>query len=294
MKSIWLSLVLIGTLASAQVNAADSDIHITWLGGPSMLISYNGFTILTDPMLGSGKQSFVMADPNEMFDLNVGPNTTYFERFAPPAEVDLSRVNAVLLSHAHEDHFDQAAQKQLPKHLPVYHPKSDTDKITQLGFKQSTPLLPGDKKTWALNNATITIEATPADHSDNVKLQPLLGNGLGYYMTFEANNEQVTLYWTGDTLPTKNVMSYLSDLGKPDVLIPNMGRVGTTGPLGQISLGAQDVVHMANTLEAGSVLPIHHSTYDLYLEPIYKLVEQAQGQPWSLNTIAEGSTLIVH
>ena len=92
-------------------------------------------------------------------------------------------------------------------------------------------------------------------------------------------------------MPTQKVLSAVKKLGVIDILIPNMGRVGTTGPLGQISMGAKDVVHMANYLKVKSVMPIHHSTYSLYLEPIDQLVKLAKDQKWTLNAITVGSVL---
>ena len=81
-------------------------------------------------------------------------------------------------------------------------------------------------------------------------------------------------------------------LGQPDVLIPHLGRVGTTGPLGKISMGASDVIDMSSILLPKKVLPIHHSTYSLYLEPISQLVIDSQGKSYGLDLISEGSTVV--
>lgn len=268
------------------------DLKMQWIGGPSLLLNFNGFTILTDPMLGEGINAFTMANPNEMFDLNKGPNITNFQRFDPLPHVSLDKIDMVLISHAHEDHFDQKAQAALSKKQLILLPAADIKKVSGYGFTNFSGITAGESKTYPLTEGTLKITAVPADHSANPALEPLLGkHGLGYFMTVTNKENTLNLYWTGDTMPTQKVLSAVKKLGVIDILIPNMGRVGTTGPLGQISMGAKDVVHMANYLKVKSVMPIHHSTYSLYLEPIDQLVKLAKDQKWTLDAITVGSVL---
>ena len=276
----------------SQLHAQDNKLEVRWIGGPSMQIIFNGMNILTDPMLGQGKEAFLMADPNEMFDLKVGPNVRYHQRITKLPKVNLAAIDLVLLSHAHEDHFDQQAHKQLPKDMMLLLPKDDEAKIGKLGFTDLDALTPGDTREYKTIKGNITITAIPADHTENHDLAPLLGHGLGFYMVFKQGDWQRSIYWTGDSMPTNRVINAVRALGPLDILIPNMGRVGTTGPLGQISMGASDVIKLAQALNVSKVLPIHHSTYSLYLEPINSLAELAQGKPFGLDIISEGSSVL--
>jgi len=292
MRSInSLSLILV-SLACTPLQAATPEIEMRWLGGPSLLIKFNDLTLLTDPMLGQGDEAFIMADPNEMFDLTKGPNVKSHKRLTNLPDINLEEVDMVLLSHAHEDHLDQAAQKQLNKDMPVLLPKQDHKKVHEYGFKQLLTLEPGDKQVYQAGEGTVSITAVPADHSENTNLLPILGHGLGYFIEFEQAQWQHTVYWTGDSMPTSNVINFVKTLGDIDVFIPNMGRVGTTGPLGQISLGAKEAIQMASQLKADKILPIHHSTYELYLEPISELAKLAEQSNMPLDLISEGSTLV--
>lgn len=288
-KLISTGLIAISLSCSSIIQAAD--VSITWLGGPTTLIEFDGMKILTDPMLGSGEHAFEMKDPNEMFDLAQGPNSRQFKRLNPKPNISLNKVNTVLLSHAHEDHFDQQAQAELDKNISIILPISDTEKVTNLGFNQLLGLKSGDVKTYLTQSGKIRITAVTANHTDKTELVPILGQGLGYYLEFINDKDTLTLYWTGDTLNTQDLVKEVLQLGEIDILMPNMGRVGTTGPLGKISMGALDVNVMANTLKVKRVLPIHHSTYDLYLEPISVLADQAKGKKWSLDLISEGAKL---
>ena len=292
MKFLATFYLAIISILCSPAHAATPEIEMRWLGGPSLLITFNDMTLLTDPMLGQGKNAFTMADPNEMFDIKKGPNVKTHGRMTTLPEFDLNALDLILISHAHEDHFDQAAQKQLNNHLPILIPAQDHKKITDYGFENLFSLKPGNERVYQAGKGSITITAVPADHSENEKLWPLLGHGLGYFITFKQDQWQRTVYWTGDSMPTERVINFVKNLGNIDIFIPNMGRVGTTGPLGQISLGAKEAIDMAKTLGAKKIFPIHHSTYDLYLEPISELAKQAEDAKLSLDLISEGATLI--
>lgn len=284
------TLILALTFSSALLAQA-ADVNIQWLGGPSMLIEFNGMQILTDPMLGEGDHAFEMADPNEMFDLKKGPTIRFHRRLTALPDINLGSLDLVLLSHAHEDHFDQKAQSTLAKSLPFILPIDDVNKVQKAGFTLLNALQAGQTKTYSAGQGQIQITAIPADHTDNKALEPLLGHGLGYLIKFIEGKQEFTLYWTGDTLATPGVINTVKALGAIDLLVPNMGRVGTTGPLGKISMGASDLITLANTLKVKKVFPIHHTSYELYLEPISELSRLASNQTWGLDILSEGSGL---
>ena len=60
--------------------------RLTWLGHSTVLLETGGLRILTDPVLRAG----------------IGP----VRRRPELADVDLSAVDAVLISHLHHDHLD--------------------------------------------------------------------------------------------------------------------------------------------------------------------------------------------
>jgi len=75
-------------------------------------------------------------------------------------------------------------------------------------------------------------------------------------------------------------------------MVPHVGGVGVTGPLGQISMRAVDVVAFAAAIQPKYVLPIHHSTYAFYREPIGELAERSRGEPYRLDLVAAGSRVV--
>jgi L-ascorbate metabolism protein UlaG (beta-lactamase superfamily) len=96
----------------------------------TMRITYGGVTLLTDPMLSAvgGIESFAGVAPNPTIKLPL------------PMEKILSGIDAVLVSHVHQDHFDQTAFDALSKTIPLYCQPCDETRFRVAGFQQAYPV----------------------------------------------------------------------------------------------------------------------------------------------------------
>jgi N-acyl-phosphatidylethanolamine-hydrolysing phospholipase D len=271
--------------AGASEATAQPRFGVTWVGGATMVIEFHDLTILTDPALGA--EGFAMGDPNAA-DLNT---VKLHRRLTPFRGVALEAVDLVLVSHAHEDHFDQEARASLDRAVPIVLPIADVEALEAMGFQELDGLKWGETRQFDAGTGRVTIVATPARHSRDPQTAKMLGVGNGYWIEFSDGDWKRTMYWTGDTMPTSDVVAAIKSLGEPDLMVPHVGGVGTQGPLGQISMGAADVVALAAEIRPRWLLPIHHSTYAFYREPISELVAKSGGKPYRL-VIAEGTTTL--
>ncbi|GAB2184481.1 MBL fold metallo-hydrolase [Roseibium sp. LAB1] len=281
----------LGSVSAAPAKPATRSprLDITWLGGATMLIECGGLTLLTDPAFGEGDEAYQMGDPNKMFDLAKGPDVVPHKRLTPFRGVALSQVDQVLLSHLHEDHFDQKAESAIAPDMPLFAPTHDRDRLTAKGFTQVQVANWMKPHSITKGDVTLSLTALPAEHSENPEIAALLGPGNGYWLEIRQGDWAKSVYWTGDTFPTPNVLDALKGFGSPDVFIPHLGGVGTSGPLGQISMGATHTADFVDRLQPGKVLPIHHSTYALYLEPVTSLPTALAGKTQGLDLVSEGT-----
>src|ERR1035437_3803294 len=81
----------------------DSGLHAAWLGHTSVLLKIDGVTILTDPVFSTRA------------GIGFGPLTVGLKRLVGPALrlAELPKIDLILLSHAHMDHFDIRSLRRL-------------------------------------------------------------------------------------------------------------------------------------------------------------------------------------
>src|SRR5215469_18620725 len=74
----------------------DQGVYAAWIGHSTVLLKIDGITILTDPVF------------SRRVGIRLGPVTLGIKRLVEPALAikDLPRIDLILLSHAHMDHFD--------------------------------------------------------------------------------------------------------------------------------------------------------------------------------------------
>lgn len=111
---------------------------IMFVGTATTIIRYAGFTILTDPNflhrgdhvhLGYGLRSRRLTDP--ALDIE-----------------ELPRLDLVVLSHMHEDHFDRVAAEKLNRNVPIVSTPHATSKLTGMGFRSTHALEMWDTQTF--------------------------------------------------------------------------------------------------------------------------------------------------
>ena len=80
--------------------APEDGIRVTWIGHATVLVQFDGVTVLTDPIFSE------RCAPTQMF----GP-----KRYRPtPCSIEeLPKINAVVISHNHYDHLDYNSVKRL-------------------------------------------------------------------------------------------------------------------------------------------------------------------------------------
>ena len=93
------------TPAFARPRASDGVVVITWVGHASFLLQVGGLNVLTDPVWSERASPVTFAGPR---------------RWAPPGIPfdGLPPIDAVLISHNHYDHLDDATVRRLASREP--------------------------------------------------------------------------------------------------------------------------------------------------------------------------------
>jgi L-ascorbate metabolism protein UlaG (beta-lactamase superfamily) len=118
---------------------------IHFIGTATVLIQCGGFTILTDP-------TFVHM--HEQVSIGYGMYTTRLTN--PAVEItELPPLDLVLLSHFHGDHFDQVAERELDKSLPIVTTAEAARQLSAREFSKIPRLWPrGHRQLFQKKNSS--------------------------------------------------------------------------------------------------------------------------------------------
>jgi L-ascorbate metabolism protein UlaG (beta-lactamase superfamily) len=139
------------TLPSTDTPAYVTTGSILFIGTATVLTRYAGFIVLTDP-------NFIHR--HEQVDLGYGLSAT--RQTDPALNIhELPPVDLVLLSHFHRDHFDQVAEREIEKSLPIVTTPEAAEALRQRGFIAPHALTTWEDISVVKGKARLRITATP-------------------------------------------------------------------------------------------------------------------------------------
>lgn len=235
--------------SSETLNSPDAahKVDLQQVRNATVKISYGGTTFLIDPMLSKkgtypGFENTYRSDlRNPLVDLTESP------------EKVISGVDAVIVTHTHLDHWDDAAQKALPKDIPLFtQHEEDAKLIRSQGFKNVRVL------TDEAEFGGVKITKTGGQHgTDKMYAAPPLAKLLGEAMgvVFQAPGYK-TLYLAGDTIWRKEVDQTIEKY-HPEVIILNAGKAKVNGFEGAIIMGEEDVLRASKAAKDAKIVAVH-------------------------------------
>jgi L-ascorbate metabolism protein UlaG (beta-lactamase superfamily) len=220
-------------------------VNITHIGGPTALVEFGGWRILTDPTFDApGKRYFF------------GWGTTSRKVAGPAISArDIGEIDAVLVSHHHHgDNLDPSGRALLPTWGRVFTTRVGAD---QLGGGASG-LAPWESTVLeAPGKPTITITATPCRHGP-AGSEPITGPVIGFALEW-AGQENGRLWMTGDTVLHKGLREVSQRLQIGTVLMHLGGvkfRYLSAGL--RYTMDAQEAVELLELLDPTTVIPVHY------------------------------------
>jgi L-ascorbate metabolism protein UlaG (beta-lactamase superfamily) len=237
-RVLWMVVALCAGLgAGAPARAADGKIQLLWLGQSAFrLTTPGGKNILIDPWITQNPKT-----PAEWKDLD-----------------KLGKLDVVLVSHGHGDHFGDAATIVKQQHIQMWGPAGLADTLYELGIltPEEAPRM-GKGGTITPVGPDIKISEVRADHSsefiymnpDNKKREAHVGGEpVGFIIKLENG---FTIYHMGDT----NVfgdMKLIADYYKPDLILIPIG--------GHFVMDPKEAALATTMLHPKYAIPIHYGT----------------------------------
>lgn len=227
-------------------------LRITHIGGPTALIEFDGWRLLTDPTFDPPGRRYAFGWGAASRKLT-GPGLS---------AADLGPVDAVLLSHdQHGDNLDDAGRALLPAAGQVL--------TTPAGARRLGGNARG-LRPWATTELvaagrpTIEVTATPARHGPPLS-RPVVGDVTGFVLRWPGQ-QHGALWISGDTVLFGGLRQ-LADRFEIGTALLHLGgvRFPTTGPV-RYTMTAAQAVEVVRLLRPRTVIPVHYEGWRHFQE----------------------------
>lgn len=252
-SSLALAISLASGGAFAQAAATETSatpqeaVQLQQIRNATVKITYADTTFLIDPMLAKKgtypgfEGSYRSELRNPLVDLPMS------------AEELLDGVDAVIVTHTHLDHWDDAAQEFLPKDIPLYtQHQADATMIRSQGFTNVRVL------SYKAEFDGVTLSKTGGQHGTDemyavAEMAIALGDAMG--VVFQAPGHK-TLYLVGDTIWRDEVDQVLTEY-EPQVIVLNAGYAMMNGFDDSIIMGKDDVLRAVQAAPEATIVATH-------------------------------------
>jgi L-ascorbate metabolism protein UlaG (beta-lactamase superfamily) len=219
-------------------------LSLTHIGGPTVLIEFAGWRLLTDP-------TFDPPGGRYRFGWGTGSRKLCGPAIQPG---DLGSIDAVLLSHdQHADNLDRLGRELLARATVVV---TTVPGGKRLGRNARGLAQWASTRLEANGKPPIEIRATPCRHGPPV-LHRLSGEAVGFALTRDGQ-DHAALWISGDTVLYDGVREAARRL-TVDTALLHVGavRFPITGPL-RYTMTAEDAVELCRLLRPRVAIPIHY------------------------------------
>jgi len=231
----------------------ETGLHAAWIGHSTVMISIDGFHILTDPVFST------------RIGVNLGPVTVGLKRLVAPAAA-IARIphpDLILLSHAHMDHFDIPSLRRLEnRRSPVITAANTSDLLRVQRYASVREL----RWNETARIGPASVRAIQVNHWGARMRSDTFRSYNGYLI--EAGRYRVV--FGGDSAYTDSFRSVRSSKPVDLAIMP----IGAYDPWIRAHCNPEQAMTMANHAGAESILPVHHRTFELSREPLSEPLER--------------------
>jgi len=237
-------------LAAGPATAADPHDTVVFqqVRNATIKLTYDGTTFLVDPLLGK-------KDAYPGF-----PGTFNAEKRWPLVDLPMSaeevmKADAIIVTHTHLDHWDDAARAALPKGMTIFAQNAtDAATISKDGFTD-VRILTEDTVFKGTH-----LHKTGGQHGTDAlmasQIGPLLGEAMGIVFTRPGS---ATVYVAGDTIWNSKVEAAITSY-RPDAIVLNTAYARITGFEGAIIMGKEDLMRAYRLAPQAKVIGSHMET----------------------------------
>jgi L-ascorbate metabolism protein UlaG (beta-lactamase superfamily) len=238
---------------------------LRWLGHSGFLMEWNGVRILLDP--------------NDAEWVNVSRRSMT----APTSASTWGPIDAVVISHGHQDHLVPSTLRQVPRLDCIILPAGSEEYVRGIRPEPATRIV-GAVLREPIRIGNIEIIAVPAAHN-GARNHPWASDKKAFGYILRSGGECV--YYAGDT-GFANDFAGIRECYHPSLAILPIGAFAPRFPLRIHHMDPMQAVEAARMLAVDRVVPCHFGTFTLTLDypstalRLFARAASAQAQAWVL------------
>ncbi|POM26989.1 metal-dependent hydrolase [Actinomadura rubteroloni] len=233
------------------------DGTLTFVGNATTIIRYGGFTLLTDP-------NFLCRGDHAR--LGYGLTT---RRLKDPACTpdELPDLDAVVLSHLHDDHWDRVAEERLDPDLPIYTTPAAAQTLRDRGFLEAEGIGTWRHRTLSKGGRALRVTALPGRHGPGL-LARLLPPVMGALLEFGPHGSppDLRICVSGDTLMYAEIAEIARRHPGIDTGIVHLGGTRLLGVT--VTMDGRQGADWVQTVRCATVVPVHYDDYTAMKSPL--------------------------
>ena len=232
---------------------------VTWIGHSTLLVRFNGKTVLTDPIFSTRASPFSILGP---------------KRIVPPALslYELPPIDFVIISHSHYDHLDLKTIKELAiksKKTVFFVPLGLKGLLEGVGARKVFELDWWDE----IRINDFTFIATPAHHWS---ARSLLDRNKSLWASWMVVSQHFRFWFSGDTGYSDDFTEIRKRIGEPDLAAIPIGAYSPRSFMKNSHVNPGEAVDIFLDLGAKKAVAIHWGTFKLSTELLDEPPEKLQ------------------
>ncbi len=224
----------------------EEGVTIHWVGHASMIIQIHDRIIATDP--------------NYATTIGMVSRRTVAPGLDPSA---LTSVDATIISHTHFDHYNYGSVDMLPKNGDLFIPLGGVEYTPEFGFRAIYEMPP-----WkSVDVGGLKITAVPVQH---------FGGRYGFdipwmrdrgYTGYIIEYRGTTVFFGGDMGYHPTIYKEIGSRFAVDIALLPIAPIEPRDFMAPVHVDPAEALMVMEDVNASVMIPMHHSTYDLGLDP---------------------------